>query len=84
MMVAPGVAQGLKIITEKGSTRVAKFAFEYARKHGRKKIHAIHKANIMKLTDGLFLDCARKVGEGDFRRSSTRNTLSTTLVCSWC
>ena len=64
MMVAPGVAQGLKIITEKGSTRVAKFAFEYAKKHGRKKVHSIHKANIMKITDGLFLDCARKVGKG--------------------
>lgn len=61
VMVVPGVAQSLKIITEKGSTRIAKFAFEYARKEGRKKIHAIHKANIMKLTDGLFLDCARKV-----------------------
>ncbi len=64
MMVAPGVAQGLKIITEKGSTRVAKFAFEYAKKHGRKKVHAIHKANIMKVTDGLFLECARKIGKG--------------------
>ena len=55
-MAAPGVAQSIKVITEKGSTRIAKFAFEYARKHGRKKIHSIHKANIMKLTDGLFLD----------------------------
>ena len=62
MMVAPGVAQGLKIITEKGSTRVAKFAFEYAKKHGRKKVHSIHKANIMKITDGLFLECARRLG----------------------
>jgi isocitrate dehydrogenase (NAD+) len=61
IMVQPGVAQGMKIITEKASTRVAKFAFEYAAKHGRKRIHSIHKANIMKLTDGLFLDCARKV-----------------------
>lgn len=61
VMVVPGVAQSLKIITEKGSTRIAKAAFEYARKHGRKRIHSIHKANIMKLTDGLFLDCARKV-----------------------
>ncbi len=59
--VVPGVVVSLKIITEKASTRVARFAFEYARKHGRKKIHAIHKANIMKLTDGLFLDCIRKV-----------------------
>src|ERR1700733_5003108 len=63
-VVVPGVVQALKIITEKGSTRIAKFAFDYARKHGRKKIHAIHKANIMKLSDGLFLRCCRKVGEG--------------------
>jgi isocitrate dehydrogenase (NAD+) len=62
--VVPGVVQALKIITEKGSTRIAKFAFDYARKHGRKKIHAIHKANIMKLSDGLFLSCCRKVAEG--------------------
>ncbi len=63
MMVVPGVAQSFKIITEKGSTRIAKFAFDYAQKHGRKRIHAIHKANIMKLTDGLFLDCARKIAQ---------------------
>jgi isocitrate dehydrogenase (NAD+) len=62
--VVPGVVQALKIITEKGSTRIAKFAFDYARKHGRKKIHAIHKANIMKLSDGLFLKCCRKIAEG--------------------
>jgi isocitrate dehydrogenase (NAD+) len=62
--VVPGVIQALKIITEKGSTRIAKFAFDYARKHGRKKVHAIHKANIMKLSDGLFLRCCRKVAEG--------------------
>ncbi len=59
--VVPGVVVSLKIITEKASTRIARFAFEYARKHERKKIHAIHKANILKLTDGLFLDCIRKV-----------------------
>ncbi len=57
--VVPGVVEAIKVITEKGSTRIAKFAFEYARKHGRKKIHSIHKANIMKLSDGLFLRCAR-------------------------
>lgn len=62
--VVPGVVQALKIITEKGSSRIAQFAFDYARKHGRKKIHAIHKANIMKLSDGLFLRCSRKVAEG--------------------
>lgn len=60
-IVVPGVVQALKIITEKGSTRIARFAFEYAQKNGRKKVHAIHKANIMKLSDGLFLNCARKV-----------------------
>jgi isocitrate dehydrogenase (NAD+) len=61
--VVPGVVESIKVITEKGSTRIARFAFEYARKHGRKKIHSIHKANIMKLSDGLFLRCARKVAE---------------------
>ncbi len=61
--IVPGVCTSLKVITEKGSTRVAKFAFEYAEKHGRKRVHAIHKANIMKLTDGLFLRCARKIAE---------------------
>ena len=59
--VFPGVVQAFKIITEKGSTRIAKAAFEFARKHGRKKIHAIHKANIMKLSDGLFLKCCQAV-----------------------
>jgi isocitrate dehydrogenase (NAD+) len=59
--VVPGVVESLKIITEKASTRVARFAFEYAKKLGRKKIHAIHKANIMKLSDGLFLTSVRKV-----------------------
>ena len=59
--VVPGVVESLKIITERASTRIARFAFGYARKHGRKKIHAIHKANIMKLSDGLFLTCTRKV-----------------------
>jgi isocitrate dehydrogenase (NAD+) len=61
--VVPGVVESIKVITEKGSTRIARFAFEYAQKHGRKKIHSIHKANIMKMSDGLFLRCARKVSE---------------------
>ncbi len=61
--VVPGVVESIKVITDKGSTRIAKFAFDYARKHGRKKIHSIHKANIMKLSDGLFLRCARRVAE---------------------
>ncbi len=60
-IVVPGVVESLKIITEKASTRIARFAFEYARSENRKKITAIHKANIMKLSDGLFLECFRKV-----------------------
>lgn len=60
-VVVPGVVESLKIITEYASTRIAKFALEYARREGRKKVTAIHKANIMKLSDGLFLDCFRKV-----------------------
>jgi isocitrate dehydrogenase (NAD+) len=62
--VVPGVVESLKIITEKASTRISQFAFEYARKHKRKKIHAIHKANIMKMSDGLFLRCARDIAKG--------------------
>jgi isocitrate dehydrogenase (NAD+) len=61
--VVPGVVESLKIITEKGSTRIARWAFEYARKTKRKQIHAIHKANIMKLSDGLFLRCSRTVAK---------------------
>jgi isocitrate dehydrogenase (NAD+) len=60
-VVVPGVVESLKIITEKASTRIARFAFDYARRENRKKVTAIHKANIMKLSDGLFLDCFRKV-----------------------
>ncbi|MGH9837099.1 MAG: isocitrate dehydrogenase (NAD(+)) [Blastocatellia bacterium] len=60
-VVVPGVVESLKIITEKASTRIARFAFEYSRRENRKKVTAIHKANIMKLSDGLFLDCFRKV-----------------------
>ncbi len=59
--VVPGVVESLKIITEYASTRIARFALEYARRHGRKRVTAIHKANIMKLSDGLFLDCFRRV-----------------------
>jgi len=62
-VVVPGVVESIKVITEKASTRIARFAFEYARTHGRKKVTCVHKANIMKLSDGLFLDCFRKVAE---------------------
>src|SRR5881628_1340611 len=61
--VVPGVVESLKIITERASTRIARFAFEYARTHGRKKVTAVHKANIMKLSDGLFLRCFRNVSK---------------------
>src|SRR5258705_6176226 len=62
-VVIPGVVESLKIITEKASTRIARFAFDYARREGRKKIHCVHKANIMKLSDGLFLDCFHNVSK---------------------
>ena len=61
--VAPGVVESIKVITARASKRIAKFAFEYARLHKRKSITAIHKANIMKLSDGLFLKCARTIAE---------------------
>jgi isocitrate dehydrogenase (NAD+) len=59
--VVPGVVESLKIITERASTRIARFAFTYARRHARQKVTAIHKANIMKLGDGLFLESVRRV-----------------------
>ena len=59
--VVPGVIESLKIITEKASTRIAAFAFDYAKAFGRKKVTAVHKANIMKKSDGLFLECFRRV-----------------------
>jgi len=59
--VVPGVVESLKIITERASTRIAHFAFTHARRHGRKRVTAIHKANIMKLGDGLFLESIRRV-----------------------
>src|SRR2546425_11495458 len=59
--VVPGVVESLKIITRNASMRIARAAFEYARRDGRKKVTAIHKANIMKMSDGLFLKCCREV-----------------------
>jgi len=59
--VVPGVVESLKIITERASTRIAHFAFQHARRNGRARVTAIHKANIMKLSDGLFLESARRV-----------------------
>jgi len=59
--VVPGVVESLKIITARASTRIGEFAFAYARRHGRRTVTAVHKANIMKRGDGLFLDCVRQV-----------------------
>lgn len=61
--VIPGVVESLKIVTEKASLRIAKYAFEYARTNGRKKVTCVHKANIMKLSDGLFLECFERVAK---------------------
>jgi isocitrate dehydrogenase (NAD+) len=61
--VVPGVVESLKIITDRASRRIARFAFDYARREGRKRVTAIHKANIMKMSDGLFLNCFREVAK---------------------
>ncbi|WP_294497781.1 isocitrate/isopropylmalate dehydrogenase family protein [uncultured Gemmiger sp.] len=60
-MLTDDIANGIKLITREASIRICRFAFDYARRHGRKKVTAVHKANIMKLTDGLFLNCFRQV-----------------------
>ncbi|MBI4758456.1 MAG: isocitrate/isopropylmalate dehydrogenase family protein, partial [Chloroflexi bacterium] len=63
--VIPGEsAEAIKVITRQGSRRIVRFAFEYARSNGRKKVAAVHKANVLKLTDGLFLHVAREVAQG--------------------
>ncbi|MDN5292809.1 MAG: isocitrate dehydrogenase [Eubacteriales bacterium] len=62
-MVGKDAAESIKIITRHASERIARYAFEYARKNGRRKVTAVHKANIMKLTDGLFLESCRRVAE---------------------
>ncbi|MCC6728840.1 MAG: isocitrate dehydrogenase (NAD(+)) [Chthonomonadales bacterium] len=60
-IVVPGVVESLKVITEQASLRIGRYAFDYARAHGRQRVTAVHKANIMKLADGLFLECLRRV-----------------------
>lgn len=62
-VIVPGVVESLKVITAEASTRIARFAFAFSRRRGRRRVTAIHKANIMKLSDGLFLDCCRKVAK---------------------
>ncbi|MDJ0786982.1 MAG: isocitrate dehydrogenase (NAD(+)) [Myxococcota bacterium] len=61
--VAPGIVESLKVVTEKASLRIAEYAFSLAERDGRREVAAIHKANIMKLSDGLFLECARRVAK---------------------
>ena len=77
--IVPGIVESIKIITERASTRIARFAFEFARKYGRKRVTAIHKANIMKLSDGLFLESARAVS-----RDNTDITYDERIVDAAC
>jgi isocitrate dehydrogenase (NAD+) len=77
--IIPGVVESLKIITEKASTRISEFAFDYARANGRKRVTAIHKANIMKLSDGLFLESTRKIS-----RENTDVTYDERIVDAVC
>jgi isocitrate dehydrogenase (NAD+) len=77
--VVPGVIESLKIITERASTRIARFAFEYATANDRKRVTAVHKANIMKLGDGMFLESTRKVS-----REHTSITYDERIVDAAC
>jgi len=61
--IVDGVVQSIKLITEAASSRVAEYAFDYARRNGRQKVTAVHKANIMRMSDGLFLRCSRSCRE---------------------
>ncbi len=63
LMLMPGIAQSIKLITEKGSRRICEYAFDYAERMGRMRVTAVHKANIMKITDGMFLEVFRKVAQ---------------------
>jgi len=63
-MAGEDAAESIKLITRKGCERIARFAFDYARREGRRKVTAVHKANIMKLTDGLFLEVCRQTAAG--------------------
>lgn len=63
LMIMPGIAQSIKLITEKGCARICEYAFDYAERTGRKRVTAVHKANIMKLSDGLMLEVFRNVAQ---------------------
>ncbi len=77
--IAPGVTQSLKIITREASEKIARFAFTYARSHARKKVTAVHKANIMKVSDGLFLDTCQEVSR-DFPEIEYRQIIVDNLA----
>jgi isocitrate dehydrogenase (NAD+) len=64
--VVPGVVTSLKVASETACTRIARYAFRYATRRHRKKITVFHKANIMKLSDGLFLNCARRIHDDEY------------------
>ena len=80
--VVPGVVESLKIITERASTRIAQFAFAYATRHGRKKVTAIHKANIMKHERRPVSRMRPRRGAEIFRASSTTRRSSTRRACT--
>src|SRR5918994_1998938 len=82
-MVGPDAAESIKIITRSASERIARFAFEYAVANGRRKVTAVHKANIMKLSDGLFLESCRTVAADYGGRIELGIASSTTCACSW-
>jgi isocitrate dehydrogenase (NAD+) len=73
--IVPGVVTSLKVATEKGCTRIARWAFRYATRRHRRKITVFHKANIMKLTDGLFLTCARRIHEEEYPNIEYEETI---------
>jgi isocitrate dehydrogenase (NAD+) len=77
--VVPGVVESLKVISETASRRIAAFAFDYARRNGRRRVTAVHKANIMKLGDGLFLKCVRAIS-----RDNTDITYDERIVDATC
>ncbi|MEX0885967.1 MAG: isocitrate/isopropylmalate dehydrogenase family protein [Phycisphaeraceae bacterium] len=79
--IVPGLITTLKITTEKASTRIARRAFEYARRRGRKRVTVFHKANIMKLADGRFLDCVQRVHEEEGYSDITYDTMIIDAGC---
>ena len=77
-------AEAISIITRHGCDRIVRFAFEYARANGRKQVTLVHKANILKMTSGLFLQVGREIARRLSRHRSSTISSSTTRRCSWC